>query len=291
MLSGLPWRLALLVLASSAPALAAPSPIELRSERGSALLLRLELGASHGSDGVRAAFGFVSVKVAFDDLAHRAPLARGDASDDAAPAFDEAAPPRLPAALAQPAAAAPARQTRPLAAHAASEPLARLSPRLARDAVRAALAFQRLDQDERWSSMAARSRSRAALPELGLRGGTSSDASLRFAPIASDPARVTRSGARDLWLEARLTWRLDRALFSPDEVAIERLRWNGEQARERLARRVLRLLVEWQRAELRRHEPLLSDEQHQRAWLDALAAAAELDVLTDGWFSRRLGLE
>jgi hypothetical protein len=229
-------------------------------------------GATRSSEGHTSAFGLVSLTLDLESLA----------------AGGLALPPESDTSLAEetPRAelSADTRARTPL-----GTPEAQLSPGLARGAVRAALGVLGADESRRrFDGMTARSRSRAALPELGLRAGTSRDESLRLTPVASDPARVTQSGARDLFVEARLTWRLDRALFSPEEVAIERLRWSEQQARERVVRRVLDTLFAWQDARLRLADPALSGAQYREAWLRALSAAAELDVLTDGWFSQRV---
>jgi hypothetical protein len=253
------------------------------SESGSPFTLSVRAGASRDTEGSREAFALLTLTLALDRIARGAPrlLAAEPEPDLDSDAIAQASPP-TPA----PAAPGPAPRRAPAVVHEA------ISPALARGAVDAALRVQgsalRL---ERIASMAARARTRAVLPELGLRAGTSSDSSLRLTPIASDPARFSQSGGRDLFFEARLTWKLDRALFSDDEVAIERLSWGTEQARERLVQRVLELLFEWQEARLALAEPLLEDERYRKAWLASLRSAAELDVLTEGWFSRRVGLE
>jgi hypothetical protein len=250
----------------------------------SAFSVSLRAGASGSSAGDRQAFGLVTLTLALDRLAQGPALltATTPDADDDGEGIAEASPAATDGASAT---RMPERPPAPVVREA-------VSPALARAAVDAALrvrgSARRL---ERIEDMASRARTRAALPELGLRAGTSSDATLRLTPIASDPARFTQSGGRDLWFEARLTWKLDRALFSADEVAIERLTWNSEEVRERVVRRVLELLFDWQQAQLTLVEPLLADEQYRKAWLSALRSAAELDVLTDGWFSRRLGVQ
>jgi hypothetical protein len=161
--------------------------------------------------------------------------------------------------------------------------------RLARAVVAEALRVQggsaelrRLDQ------MASRSRAAASLPEVRLGAGTARDESQRLSPTVSDPARFTHDGGRDLWLEARLTWRLDSAIFARDEIAIMRLRAQQRQESERLVREALDALVEWQRARLVQNSPLALPEEHDAASVRQFGAVARLDVLTDGWFSRYL---
>lgn len=164
-----------------------------------------------------------------------------------------------------------------------------LTPALARATV--AVALQRLGSASelgRLDGMAARSRAAASLPEVRLGARTSRDESLRLTPTLSDPARFTRDGGRDLWLEARLTWRLDRALFSDDEIAVERLKAQHRDERARMTREVLDALLDWQRARLRLADGALLPEEDAAAQLAELDALARLDVATGGWFSRQV---
>jgi hypothetical protein len=140
----------------------------------------------------------------------------------------------------------------------------------------------------RLDGMAARSRAAASLPEIRLGAGTSRDESLRLTPTAADPGRFTRDGGRDLWLEARLTWRLDSAIFARDEIAIMRLRAQQRDEASRLTEDVLEALVNWQRARgVLASDEALPDERDAAA-VRQFGAVARLDVLTDGWFSETL---
>jgi hypothetical protein len=141
---------------------------------------------------------------------------------------------------------------------------------------------------ERLSSIAARSKSSALLPELGLRAAHSTDESLRAATTLDDPYRYTAVGGADLALEARATWRLDRLVFADEELAVERLRSETEKERLRLRERVLEKLFAWQRALLKAQNEKLSAEARSLFLLAALEAELELDALTAGWFSAAL---
>lgn len=164
-----------------------------------------------------------------------------------------------------------------------------VSPLLARAAVAAALRVLGSGGElRRLASMATRSRAAASLPEVRLGAGTSQDESLRLTPTLADPARFTRDGGRDLWLEARLTWRLDSALFSKDEIAIERLKAEHREARARVTREVLEALLDWQRAGVTLRTEHLLPEERDAALVRELGAVARLDVATAGWFSRYL---
>jgi hypothetical protein len=160
---------------------------------------------------------------------------------------------------------------------------------LARAAVDAALRVQGGGVElRRLDGMAARSRAAASLPEVRLGAGTSRDESLRLAPTAADPARFTRDGGRDLWFEARLTWRLDSAIFARDELAVMRLRAQQREETARLTADVLEALVSWQRARLVLVSDKAPPDERDAAAVRQFGAVARLDVLTDGWFSREL---
>jgi hypothetical protein len=166
----------------------------------------------------------------------------------------------------------------------------RLTPNLARGAIRHALREAGyLDTRERLSSLAARARSSAALPEVGLRTLHSSGQTLRLTPTNDDPYRYTQAGTSELALEARLTWHLDRLVFANEEVPVERLQHERDAAERHLIDYVLQRLLTWQRGRFRAADPDLQPDQRQTAELEALGAAVELDVLTGGWFSRAIG--
>jgi hypothetical protein len=165
----------------------------------------------------------------------------------------------------------------------------RLTAELARAAVRAALrASGHAASRRRLDGLARRANSSALLPEVRLRGARTTDESLRLAPTTADPYRYTQAGGSSLTLEARLTWKLDRAVFADEELHVERLRGQRAGAARALARDVLRALVSWQRAQIRAEDPELSAAERLDATLDALEAEAALDVMTNGWFSWRL---
>jgi hypothetical protein len=127
------------------------------------------------------------------------------------------------------------------------------------------------------------------LPELGLRTLRSSGQLLRLTPTSDDPYRYTQAGTSELSIEARLTWHLDRLVFADEEVALERLQIERDAAERRLIDYVLERLSLWQRGRVRAADPNSDPEQRETANLTAMAAAVELDVLTDGWFSQAIG--
>lgn len=161
-----------------------------------------------------------------------------------------------------------------------------LAPLLARKLVEAALRHAGHEAaEERFDELARRSRSSASLPELRLRGGRSVDQSLRLSPTNNDPFRYTQAGGAKLFFEARLTWDLDRLVFSSEELAVERLRRQRASDRLDLVERVLEALFSWQRAKLEAIDPTRLPEERALAQLRGAQAAILLDVLTGGWFS------
>ncbi len=165
-----------------------------------------------------------------------------------------------------------------------------LTPKLARGAVQhALLSAGYYDVRGRLRSLSSRSRSSAALPELRLRAEHSAGQTLRLTPTTQDPYRYTQAGTSDLAFEARLTWHLDRLVFANEEVRIERLQNERDAAERRLIDRVLQRLALWQRSRVRALDVDSEPEVRETAEIEAVSAAVELDVLTDGWFSHVIG--
>ena len=78
-------------------------------------------------------------------------------------------------------------------------------------------------------------------------------------------------------MEVRATWRLDRLVFEGRELQVASLEAARRRERRGLASRVIRVYFLWRRA-----------AAHPRSRSRALEAQAELDALTDGWFSTAL---
>ena len=170
-----------------------------------------------------------------------------------------------------------------------SEPPTRVDASLARGAFRAALVRDRdAATEERLDSLSTRSRTSASLPELRLRVMRVIDEDEALAPTAYDPGRVTASGGTSTWLEARATWRLDRWVFAREEIAVEKMRMTRARARRAIEHDVLEALGRWQRARWMSLDPETPAERRIAAELEAAAAEAALDVITDGWFGREL---
>ncbi len=163
----------------------------------------------------------------------------------------------------------------------------RIRSRDARAAVRAAIRTTGVAGNvEKLGKLATRARWSAALPQVRLRVTRLVDESESLAPTSYDANRTTSSGGASLWLEARASWQLDRALFATEEVRIAKLRQQLSADRSRLSERVLDLLFSWQSALVDLLDPAISQAKCRVAWVQEQRLAAELDLLTGGWFSR-----
>jgi hypothetical protein len=64
------------------------------------------------------------------------------------------------------------------------------------------------------------------------------------------------------------------------------MRADRQEVRTRIAAKALSALFEWQRAHVLEKNPTLTTDEHLAAVLREAEAAAMLDVMTDGWFSK-----
>ncbi len=100
------------------------------------------------------------------------------------------------------------------------------------------------------------------------------------------PWLTVRSGSHTSWqeqaapgigrgttYEVRATWRLDRLVFDGRELQVAATSAARRRERRRLASRVIRAYFAWRRATMAR-SPVRAEE-----------AAAELDAITNGWFT------
>lgn len=132
--------------------------------------------------------------------------------------------------------------------------------------IAASYASAGLDQDP-GSSWLRRARLSGLVPWVTLRAS--------HATTWDEPA--AKVGRTDTY-EVRATWRLDRLLYDGRELQIASTEAARRREKRRLATRVIRAYFTWQRA--------TSAAVRHPTWTShADEAAAELDALTDGWFS------
>jgi hypothetical protein len=254
---------ALLLEATSARA----APLGSAAREGQNLTLSLQGAVRGGSDGRREGLALVALTIPLERFgAPRLAQTSEGPEVKEAPATEAAAPTTAPRRAAE----------------------VSLSPALARGALRVALRAAGFPaRRARLDSLMSRARSSAILPTLRLRAARTTDESLRLTPTIDDPYRYTQAGGTSLLFEARLDWKLDRLLFADEELGVERLENDRMNAEARLADRVLKLLVAWQRGRLRAADSSLEPEQRALAGLEALEAEIYLDLLTEGWFSEQ----
>jgi len=144
------------------------------------------------------------------------------------------------------------------------------SPPAVAEVLEAAYAAAGLDRDPT-RSWIRRARIAGLVPWITVRTGW--DASWRD----EEPGEVGRGRT----FEVRATWRLDRLLFDGRELQISSIDAARRRERRRLATLVIRAFFGWRKV------VALAVRDPSRFSLAAEAATAELDALTDGWFSER----
>jgi hypothetical protein len=157
-----------------------------------------------------------------------------------------------------------------------------LSPNAIRALLAAAYKAAGVDRDEALSDLAARARASALAPEVRLRAYRAIDAGARLyrTEDTADKATVT-DGTQNVF-EARLSWRLDRLVFADEEVAIERIRVERLELKQRISARVVELTIRWQRARRAANDPELLPAERDEAAIVAVESLLALDVLTAG---------
>lgn len=138
-----------------------------------------------------------------------------------------------------------------------------------------------VDRDEALGDLAARARASALAPEVRLRALRGIDAGARLYRV-EDGDRATVSDGTQTLFEARLSWRLDRLVFADEEVAIERIRLERAELKQRISAKVLDLVLRFQRARRAASDPELLGHERDEASLTAVECLLALDALTGG---------
>ena len=162
-----------------------------------------------------------------------------------------------------------------------------LTPLVARQVVAAAWRTAGLGADDgRLDAMLTRARWSALLPELRLRVVRSDR---RTDTGSEDTTRTSDLYGVTQWYEARAIFRLDRLLYAEDEPQVERLRLDRQEARTRVAAKVLAELSKWARAQAEEAVAPLDSDARLDALLKVMESELTLDVMTGGWFSAWTG--
>jgi len=156
-----------------------------------------------------------------------------------------------------------------------------LTPLVARQVVAAAWRAAGLGADDgRLDAMLTRARWSGLLPEVRLRVVRSD----RRTDATAEDATSDTWGATQ-WYEARATFRLDRLLYADEEPQVERLRLDRQEARTRVAAKVMAELSKWVRARAEEAVAPLDSDARLDALLKVMESELTLDVMTGGWFS------
>jgi hypothetical protein len=163
-----------------------------------------------------------------------------------------------------------------------------LDPALARATVAAAWRAVGLGVDDaKIDAIIARAHQSAALPETRLRAmRLVNETGHVDSTTTTNDIRYYDAAGANLWLEARLTWRLDRLLYADDEPTLERVRLERIEARGRVAAKIMEALFQWQHALVDVRDAPPGTREQLDAQMRVLEAEIALDVLTAGWFTR-----
>ena len=163
-----------------------------------------------------------------------------------------------------------------------------LSSQSMRGLIDAAWRAAGLDGDEALADLAARAKASALAPEVRLRAHRTLTYGARVLSADTLADRTTLSDDTQTFLEARLTWRLDRLVFADEEVAVERVRLERIDKRHRLGAEVVELALAWQRARRAAVDPDLLPQEREDAAMRAIESFLALDALTVGAATRLL---
>jgi hypothetical protein len=176
----------------------------------------------------------------------------------------------------------PGSVSKPPATIATPAPPPLVPPGTLRALVTAAWHTAGLDRDEALADLASRAKSSALAPELRLRAHRTLSYGARIFSADTLADHTTLSDGTETFLEARLTWRLDRLVFADEEVAIERVKLDRAELKQRLASRIVELTITWSRARRASTNVDLLPQEREEAAMVALEAVLALDAFTGG---------
>lgn len=136
--------------------------------------------------------------------------------------------------------------------------------------------------------LASRARYSAWLPELQVKAGRNTDETLRLTPTEAEPDRYQLVGGDGVRFEGQIKWSFNQLVFARDELAVARLQGALETEKRRREQRVMDVLGKWLRAWAVLGDANQTGDKRVNAWVDEQALRAELDWLSQGWFSRHV---
>ena len=163
------------------------------------------------------------------------------------------------------------------------------APSVVHAIVNAALRTLGLTDDASIDDLVRRARSSGWVPELRLRAYRSVDIGARLYQSDTTADRVSTTDASQLLGEVRLSWKLDRIVFADEEVAIERVKLDRAELRQRTTSRVIDLVVRWSRAHRTAVDAGVHPVERAEAQWTATETLLALDAITRGEASSILG--
>jgi hypothetical protein len=156
-----------------------------------------------------------------------------------------------------------------------------LPPNALRALVAAAWKASGVDRDEALGDLASRARASALAPEVRLRAYRGIDVGARVYRV-DEGDRATLTDGTQTFFEARMSWRLDRLVFADEEVALERIRLERAELKQRISAKVLDLVLRHQRAKRAANNPDLLPAERDEAAVSAVETLLALDAITGG---------
>lgn len=132
--------------------------------------------------------------------------------------------------------------------------------------------------------LASRARLSAWLPELQVKGGRNTDQTLRLTPTEAEPDRYQVVGGDGVRFEGQLRWTFSQLVFARDELSVARLRGALDTERRKRQQQAMEAFGKWYVAWTQLGTDLEADDI-LRIWVSESTLRAELDWLTQGWFS------
>ncbi len=134
-------------------------------------------------------------------------------------------------------------------------------------------------------SLSDRARWSALLPELQLKGGRNTDQTLRLTPTDAEPDRYQVVGGDGVRFEGQVRWSFSQLVFARDELTVARLRGSLDTEKRKRQQQTMAALAKWYEAWMTFSSVSADVSDQLEAWIAESALRAELDWLSQGWFS------
>lgn len=130
-----------------------------------------------------------------------------------------------------------------------------------------------------------RARLSAWLPELQVKGGRNTDQTLRLTPTEAEPDRYQVVGGDGVRFEGQVRWTFSQLVFARDELAVARLRAALDVEKRKRQQQAVEALAKWFAVWMALGSAAAEDPALLEAWIAESTLRAELDWLSQGWFS------